>query len=255
MALTNLSFVSGLTALLIVVTSIGLGIYLILSYQKSKSSQTLALAATIFSVGWIWSSIAINFLLSTFGFTEFLPDLIYLLIFAWAPAVGLIGTTYLVTSLLKPSLLKPIGAIAIILCVIHLVLMYVLVPTDTFFSLDDVIKFDPLGTDELPDANADGLLRIFSLIAIIAILISGLFFLYTGLKTDISFVKARGLFMGIGFSAFAILITFDTITESLGNVFLIVILRLSIVFVLFILAVGITLPGFIFNRFGISKPS
>lgn len=255
MALSELSLVSGVTALLIVITSIAIALYLFLSYQKSKSNQTLALAATIFSIGWIWSSIAINFLLSSLlGSTDFLPDLIYLLIFAWAPAMGLLGTTYLVTSLLKPNLLRPIGVLAIILCIIHLVMMYVLVPASTFVKLEDVLTI-VYATGELPNANAVGFLQIFSFIAIITILISGLFFLYTGLKTDIPFVKARGLFMGIGFTAFSILITFDTVTESLENIFLLVILRLLIVFVLFILAIGITLPGFIFNRFGISKPS
>jgi hypothetical protein len=253
MALSELSLVSGVTALLIVITSIAVSLYLFISYQKSKSTQTLALAATIFSVGWIWSSIAINFLLSLLGSSDFLPDLIYLLIFAWAPAVGLLGTTYLVTSLLKPTMLKPIGVLAILLSILHLVTVYVLVPSSTFVKLENVLTI-VYANNELPNANAVGFLQIFSFVAIIAILISGLFFLYTGLKTDISFVKARGLFMGVGFSAFAILITFDTITESLENIFLLVILRLLIVFVLFILAVGITLPGFIFNRFGIAKP-
>lgn len=254
MALTDISFVSGLTALLIVVTSIAIGLYLFLSYQKSKSMQTLALAATIFSVGWVWSTLAVNFLLASFELdTLGEGDLMYVLIFSWAPAVGLLGTTYLVTSLLKPSLLKPIGFLAVLLSVLDLVVMYVLVPSGQIVTLNDVIKFSNVSSDNLPDASAAGFLQIFSLVAIVTILISGIFFLYTGIKTDIAFVKARGLFMGIGFSSFAVLIIFDTLL-ALDDIFLILVLRLLIVLVLFIMAIGITLPGFIFDRFGISKP-
>ena len=255
MALSDISFVSGLTALLIVLTSIGLGLYLIFSYLKSKSYQTLSLGLTIFSVGWVWSALAINFILASMDReTIGEGDLVYVLIFAWAPALGLLGTTYLVTTLLKPSLLKPVGILAIILALIHLIVMYILVPTDQIVTLSDVITFSTVGPNDLPDASATGFLRIFSVIAIGAIFISGLFFLYTGIFSTISFVKARGLLMGVGFSSFAVLIIFDTVL-ALDDVFLILILRLLIVLVLFIMAIGITLPGFIFGRFGISKPT
>ncbi|OLS24628.1 MAG: hypothetical protein HeimC3_19000 [Candidatus Heimdallarchaeota archaeon LC_3] len=254
MALSDISFVSGLTALLIVFTSIVLGIYLLSSYRKSKSYQTLSLGLTIFSVGWVWSSISMNFLLMIFDMDP-LPRIHYVMVFAWAPVVGLIGTTYLVTSLLKPSLVKPLGIIVIVLGAIEIFLMYVLVPFTEIINLQDVIQFaSGLPQEELPDASAKGFLQIFSAIAIISMLISGLFFLYTGLKTDISFVKARGIFMGLGFSLFSPLILFDTLLNP-DNVVFLLILRLLIITTLFIMAIGITLPGFIFNRFGISKPS
>jgi hypothetical protein len=248
--LSQVSFVSGITAALIVLTALSTGLYLVFSFRKTKSKQTLALAFTIIAMGWIWASIAINFILNQIN-SGYLDEITYILIFVWAPSIGLAGTLYIVVSILKQEIMKPIGIIILLVTTIYLLIMYVFLPFRTLIRPSDIIKFTSL-PNELPDASASGFLLYYSAISIFCIFLSGLIFFLTGLLSNIPLVKFRGVALGSGFLIFSFFVLFDTIF-TLTDVYVLFFVRLLVISSFFILTLGITSPEFILKRLHISK--
>ena len=253
LALTDFYLTSAVTAFLILLVSVILSIQLFFSYRKKKSKQTLTLAAIMISLGFVWVAICLNFILNMTGQSYVTKASDYALIIAWTPALGLVGISYLVFSFVKPELLRPVVSVALLITLLYLFLMYVGLPLGLIEAQDVLIVNWSGIAEELPDATGRGVLLIYSFLVIIMLIIAGLMFLFTGLRTEIPLVRTRGLLMGIGFTFFGILVPLDTIVDinifgRFAAVILLIVVRSFIVISLLLIYTGVTLPKALFPK-------
>lgn len=247
MTLSNIAFTSGVTSLMIVIIGWILGLYLLKRYLSSPDNNTLALAIILISVGSVWLSIAINFI---FALTNqpYLGNTAYILVIGWIPGVTGLTIAYVFTSIIKEEYLKIAMIIFGIIFIINMIIVYVLIAFDIAgFSWKDAINFTATPVTELPNASTVGYFLLLSVISIVIMLATSIFFILTALRTDIPLVKARAGLLGVGFLMIAILITFDSIID-ITDILQLVIVRILIVIGLFILAIAITLPKRIFKN-------
>lgn len=246
MTLTNLAFASGLSSLMIVIIGWLLGLYLVKRYLASPDNNTLALAVILISIGSVWLAIAINFILALLGMS-FLQPLPYILLIGWIPGVVGLAIGYVFISIIKEEYLKPTMIIFGLFFIVNAVINYVLIPFNYFnFSPETSITFDtPI--NDLPNATTAGLFRYLSIITIIIMLVTSIFFILTAVRTDIPLVKTRAGLLGIGFLMISILIAFDSVF-NLTDLLVLVAVRVLIVIGLFIMAMAITLPKRIFKN-------
>ena len=247
MSLSNIAFGSGLSSLVIVLIGWILGLYLLKRYFSSPDNNTLALAVILISVGSVWLAIAINFLLALLNMS-FLDSLPYLFLVGWIPGVVGLATGYVFISIVKEEYLKPVMIVFGLFFVINTLIIYLLIPLNYFgLKVDDALQFSNLQTGELPNASTLGYFRILSVISILIMLATAIFFIITALRTTIPLVKARAGLLGIGLFMVSVLITFDSVIE-ITDLLVLLTVRVVIVIALFILAMAITLPKRIFKN-------
>jgi len=246
MSLSALAFTSGVSSLMIVIIGWALGLYLFKRFLSSPDNNTLALAVIMVGVGSVWLAIAINFVLNLLGM-NYLDPLPYILILGWIPGVIVVAIGYVFISIVKEEYLKPAMIIFGLFFVINTLIIYVFIPFNQFgFKIDDAIVFTN-AANELPDASTIGFFRILSLVSIVIMLATSIFFIITSIRTDIPLVKTRAGLLGLGLLIVSILITFDSIINT-DSIYVLVFVRLAIVIGLFILVMGITLPKRIFKN-------
>ena len=245
MSLSNIAFASGLSSLMIVVIGWVLGLYLFKRYLSDKDNKnTLALAILLMSIGSVWLSISVNFILALMG-NEFLNELPYILIIGWIPGVVLISVGYMFISIVKEEYLKLVMFVTFAIFVINLIIVYGLILFG-YFPISDQISF-VTPVNGLPDASTTGFFQILTITSIIFMAITSIFFIYTSFKTTIPIVKTRARLLGVGLLLSSVTIIFDSVLPP-ENITLLLGIRLIIVFSLFILAMGITLPKRIFKN-------
>ena len=247
MGLTEIAFTSGITSLMIVVIGWILGLYLLKRYLSSPDKNTLALAVILISVGSVWLAIAINFI---FALTNqpYLGNTAYILVIGWIPGVTGLAIAFVFTSIMKEEYLTYAMIIFGLIFIINMLIVYGLIA----FNIDglswkDEISFTATPNTELPNASTVGYFLVLSVISIVIMLATSIFFIITSFRTDIPIVKARAGLIGIGLLIIAILITFDSVID-LTDIVSLVIVRILIVVGLFILAIAITLPKRIFKN-------
>ena len=245
--LSNAGLASGLSSLLIVIIAWILALYLLKRYFASPDNNTLALAIILISVGSVWLAISINFIFAL-GNMAYLEQLPYLLIVGWIPGVVGLATGYVFITIVKEEYTKPVMVIFGIFFVINTIISYILIPFNLLgFKFDDALTFSPSTSGDLPNASTSGYFSILSIISIIIILITSIFFLITAYRTNIPLVKARAGLLGIGLLLIAIFIPFDSFlpTEQIG---ILLIVRFGVVISLFVVSMAITLPKRIFKN-------
>lgn len=249
--LSTLSFTYGITGLFIVLSSIIIAIYLLYAYARSQdqSSLTLILAIQIFVMGSPWIGVSTNFLTAYAGH-EYIGDLNYLMLTSfWI--FGLPAALYVTVSLISPEKTKIIVALSIIISMIMFFVVYALIPAD-FIDVKSVFASTPAQSGGLPDAQYTGFLGLYLAFSIAVILLAGIMFIVTARRTQIPLVKARAIPIGSGFIVYAIFGFLDGVVD-INLELLVVIIRIGILISLVLLMIGVTIPGFIFNRFGIQK--
>ena len=247
MSLSNIAFGSGLSSLVIVLIGWILGLYLLKRYFSSPDNNTLALAVILISVGSVWLAIAINFLLALLNMS-FLDSLPYLFLVGWIPGVVGLATGYVFISIVKEEYLKPTMIIFGLFFVINTLVIYVLIPFNYLdLKVEDALQFSNQVSGELPNASTLGYFQALSVISIVIMLATAIFFIITAVRTTIPLVKARAGLLGIGLLMVSILITFDSIIE-INDLLVLLTVRVIIVVALFILAMAITLPKRIFKN-------
>ena len=251
MDLTTLSYTYGLTGLLIVISAILIAIYLLYAYVKSEeqSPLTLVLAIQVFIMGSPWFGVSTNFLTAYFGH-DYIGDRGYLLLASfWI--FGLPAALYVTVSLISPEKTKLILALSLVISMIMFFVVYILVPAD-IIEINTVFESTPAEPGGLPDAKFIGLLGLYLALTIAVLIVSGVMFIVTAYRTKISLVKARAIPIGLGFLIYSVFGLIDGIANmNLGIIVLIV--RIDILISLLLVMIGVTLPGFIFKRFGIEK--
>ncbi len=250
-SLSTLSYTYGLTGLLIVISAIIIAIYLLYAYVKSEdqSSLTLILAIQVFIMGSPWFGVSTNFLTAYLGH-DYVGDQSYMMLASfWI--FGLPAALYVTVSLVSPDRTKIILALSIIISMLMFFMVYVLVPAKVI-DITTIFQSSPAEPGGLPDAKFIGFLGLYLGLSIATILISGFLFMLTAYRTQISLVKARALPIGSGFIVYAIFGFLDGVV-NINLELLVVIVRLGIFFSLILVMLGVTIPGFIFNRFGIKK--
>ena len=245
--------IDGASGALIVFLSLITGLYLILAYRRSKSKQTLALGFFLGIVCFSWFGVTINFFLVLTG-NSVLPDMTYMLVIAWAIVFALVPLTYVIFSMLKTELVSYAVAISILIAIIYVLLMYVLVPFGVI-PLTDVFKvsYDP-NSQLLPDSTYIGLSQLFVSIIIVLGLISGIFFVVTGLRTNIKYVKVRSIIFGIGFIIYISMATIDGLVVG-PPLLVLLFVRIFLAIAVILNAIGITMPTFITKPLNIEKPT
>lgn len=250
MSLSNVAFASGFTSLLIVLIGWALGLYLIKRYLSARDNNTLSLAVILITVGSVWLAIAVNFIiaLSSSGNPVYLDPLPYLFLVGWIPGVVSLATGYVFMSIVKEEYLKVTLIILGIFCIVNLIAIYIFIPLNVpGFKIADTLTFSTYSATELPNATTSGLFSVFSILSIIIMLITSVFFIITAVRTTIPLVKARAGLLGIGLLLIALLISFDSII-NITDLLILVSVRVVIVIGLIILAMAITLPRRIFKN-------
>lgn len=243
MVLSDVAFASGLSSLMIVIIGWILGIYLLIRYKSNPDKNTLALAIVLISIGSVWLAVSVNFLLALSGL-NFLDDLTYVLLIGWIPGVTGVTLGYMFVSIVKEEYLKPTMVIFSILLVIDIIMMYILVPFG-IWEVSQVISFKNT-PDGIPDASVEGIYKIFSYVSIIVMIITSLFFILTAKRTDIRRVKRRAGLLGIGLLISTISLIFDSVAPT-EDLFILLTVRIVVVFGLIIMSMGITLPKMFFG--------
>ena len=245
--------IDGISGTLIVLLSVIIGIYLLVIYKKTKSKQTLALGLFLGIVSFSWFGVAANFFLVITG-NPVLPNMTYMLVIAWAIVFALVPLTYVIFSILKTELVPYAMAISILLALLYAFLMYILVPLGVI-PLNDVfqVTYNP-NSQLLPDSTYVGLSQLFVTIIIVLGLISGIFFIITGLRTKIAYVKVRGIIFGIGLTVYVAMAMIDGLVVG-PPLLLILAVRIILAIAVILNAVGITMPRFITKPLNIEKPS
>ncbi len=250
MSLSTVAFASGLSSLIIVLIGWILGLYLIKRYLSSPDNNTLALAVILISVGSVWLAIAVNFIIALLNPTSpaYLEPLPYLLLVGWIPGVVGLATGYVFISIIKEEYLKPTMVIFGLFFIINTIIIYVLIPLKfPGFKVDDALQFNAYTAKELPDASTLGYFSILSIISILIMLATSIFFIITAIRTDIPLVKTRAGLLGIGFLLIGLLISFDSVF-TITDLLILLTVRIVIVIGLIILAMAITLPRRIFKN-------
>ena len=129
--------------------------------------------------------------------------------------------------------------------------MYILVPAD-IIDITTVFESTPAEPGGLPDAKFIGLLGLYLALTIAILIVSGVMFMLTAYRTYIPLVKARAIPIGLGFLIYSLFGLIDGIA-SMNLEVIVLIVRIGILVSLLLVMMGVTLPGFIFKRFGIEK--
>ena len=178
----------------------------------------------------------------------FLKSLPYLLIVGWIPGVVSLATGYVFISIVKEEYLKPAMIILGLFLVVNIIISYIFIPFDLLgFKVDNALTIQPAIGGNLPNASTNGFFSLLSIVSIIIILLTAVFFLITAYNTNIQLVKARAGLLGIGLLFASFLIIFDSILP-IEQISLLIILRFGVVVCLFIMAMAITLPRRIFKN-------
>jgi hypothetical protein len=245
MTLSNLGFASGISSLMIVLIGWALGLYLVKRYLATPDKNTLALAVILISVGSVWLAISVNFLLTLLG-QPFLEETPYILLIGWIPGVVGIAIGYVFTSIVKEEYLKPAMIIFGLFFVINTTITYVFIPFSILnFTVQDAITFST-ATGQLPDATTSGFFRLLSIMTIVIMIATSIFFIITAVRTNIPLVKTRAGLLGVSLLLVALLITFDSIFPT-EDIFILVGLRFFVVIGLFIMSLAIILPKRIYR--------
>ena len=250
-SLSTLSYTYGITGLLIVIFSILIAIYLLYAFVKSEeqSSLTLILAIQVFIMGSPWFGVSTNFLTAYLGH-DYIGDQSYLMLASfWI--FGLPAALYVTVSLISPERTKIILALSIIISMLMFFVVYILVPAKVI-NVSTVFQSSPAEAGGLPDAKFIGFLGLYLGISIIVILVSGFLFMLTAYRTQLPLVKARAFPIGSGFIIYAIFGFLDGVV-NINLELVVVVVRLGILASLILVMLGVTIPGFVFNRFGIKK--
>ena len=250
MSLSTVAFGSGLSSLLIVLIGWILGLYMLKRYFSSPDNNTLALAVILISVGSVWSAITVNFFiaLTSSSTPVYLDQIPYLMLVGWIPGVVGLATGYVFISIVKEEYLKPTLFIFGLFFIINTVIIYVFIPFNLFgFKVDDALQFSAQMAGELPDASTKGYFLILSVISILIMLATSIFFILTAIRTNIPLVKTRAGLLGVGLLLIGLLMPFDSVIET-NDLLILLTVRILIVISLFILAMAITLPKRIFKN-------
>lgn len=250
MSLSTVAFASGLSSLMIVLIGWILGLYLIKRYFSSPDNNTLALAVILISVGSVWLAIAVNFIIALLNPSSpsYLESLPYLLLVGWIPGVVGLATGYVFISIVKEEYLKPTMIVFGLFFAVNTIIIYVLIPFKVSgFKIEDALKFNPYTVSELPDASTLGYFSILSVISILIMLATSIFFIITAVRTNIPLVKTRAGLLGVGLLLIGLLISFDSVL-TITDLLILLTVRIVIVIGLIILAMAITLPRRIFKN-------
>jgi len=253
MELSSLSLMNGITGISIVIASFLIAGYLLIVYTKSKdsSSLTLVLAMMVFIMGSPWMGISTNFLTAYFD-RPYIGDIGYILLASfWI--FGLPPALYVTTSLINPDKTKMYLSISLIMAMIMFIFVYILVPSG-LISISSVFESTPAEPGGLPDAKYKGIIALYLVLTIVVLFISGIMFMITAYRTNIPLVKGRAIPIGIGMLTYSLFGLIDGIA-SIDLELVLLLVRFGILISMFLLMLGVTLPGFIFKRFGIERPS
>lgn len=247
--LNDFAVIGGLTSLLIVFTTLIIVIYLLYAYFQQRKTLTLVLAFMIFAMGASWFGVTSNFILVSLDQVAFvgIPYMMLASFWIWGSPTA----TYVATSFIKPEWTKILTGFFVLLALIFFTLIYILVPLN-IVPLDSVFSSTPAGSGGLPDAEFKGIIRLYLVVCIGTIVVCGIFFIFTAFKTEIPVVKARGILLGSGSILFGLAGFLDGGVDITSEPVL-VIVRLLLITALISIFLSVTLPGFIFKRWGIDK--
>lgn len=249
MSLSTFGLISGITCTLIVFTAAVIGLILLKAYSRSHSSQTLGLSLFILFMGSPWLGSAINFILAVVG-ASFLDDVPYVMLTSfWV--FGSLAAIQVTSTILLPSWEKRLVISFGVISVVQAFAIFILVP----LGVIDVNKVYDLNktAGNLPEGSYAGVFIGLVGITVITVIICGIFFIVNALMTEIPLIKARSTPLGIGMIIYALFAVIDG-AFSIKSEPLLIYIRFMVLLSLLLIYVGITLPSFIFARWGIEKP-
>jgi len=251
MALDNISFASGITACLIVTTAFLICLYLLYMVWKQRKGQTIGLTVMVFSMGAPWIGASVNFLLYMLTETTMDERAYMMLASFWIWAAP--SAAYVTASFLKPEWKKGLTLFFLATTLVFFGIIYILMPLN-IVPIETIFTGSPTANSPLPDANFLGITKLYLVMCIGTILVCGSLFLFTAYRSEIPLAKARGYLIGSGSIMFALTGFIDGGIE-LTAIEQIVIVRILLTIALILVFLGITVPKFIFGRWGIERPS
>lgn len=251
--LNELGFVNGVTGLLVVVVGIILGLYLVSAYRKRRSPQILGFALFILFSCFSWSAVTVNFLIAISENGTYLETSVYMYLVAWAAGLSILPISYVALSLLKEDMLKVGMILSGLLSALFIVVIYFLVPAG-ILEITEVFNVPVPPTGALPDSSYQGIARIIVAILIIIVLLLGLSFLNIAIRTNINYVRFRGIFIGLGIILYSLMALIDGSADNPGTSILLIV-RISLLLSMFLNTIGIIMPRFITRTFNAEKPT
>jgi hypothetical protein len=247
MALDTISFISGITGLLIVTVGYLLAVYSFSLYLKSKSNQTLALTVTLLGTCSVWLGVAVNFLLYLIqGESSFLGVKEYFILISWPIGILIPVTMYMTTSFIYEQYQKIAVIISAIIGGGWIFLSLILIPLNVI-SLDSSLFIVEYSAGTLPDSSFKGITLILTLLGLIIIAISGGLFVTTARSSEDRVAKLRGFYLGFGYLLFSFSSLGDAISESLANEYILIVIRFLVVLSFVLVSIAVIKPNRIFR--------
>lgn len=248
MTLNSMSFISGISGLMIVSVGYLLAFYTAYLFMKSKSYQTLALTLTLFCTSSVWLGVTTNFLLYMVTGSEsgFLTNMQYFLLISWPIGLLIPVTMFLTTSFIGEQYQKIAVGISVIVGFLWLIIAYVLVPFG-YIELNLLFTVADYQTGTLPDSSFIGLTLLLTLLGLIIMAISGILFLATGRSSQERIAKLRGFYLGSGYLLFSITSLGDAMSDALGSEIFIIIVRILVILSFVLVSIAILKPNKIFK--------
>lgn len=247
MSLDSISFMSGLSGLLIVLVGYLLAFYTFYLFSKSKSYQTLALALTLLCTSSVWLGVTSNFVLyiMTNSESSFLTEKSYFFLISWPLGILIPVTVFLTTSFIGQKYQKIVVGISVLIGLIWIVIAYILVPIK-FMALSSlfVVQYNK---GSLPDSSFIGITLLLTLLGLITMAVSGALFLATGRSSLDRVAKLRGLYLGSGYILFALASLGDAMSDVVSSEYFIIVVRLLVIVSFILISIAILKPKRIFE--------
>lgn len=246
MQLSELDLLNGITATIIFIVSIAIGVLILVAYRKDPSNEKLFTIGAILGMGLCWLGVVGSFV-SILLTGNPLDYVLHLWLQGWAPLIAGVFWTYLTFTIIKPEWKIRATTIMIIFLIIDLFIVFIalpLAPTQVQGGLtlvEGIASYD-ISKGGLPDTSYKGLLLILVLTVILEaiFLVAPSFIWFAGIKADDITVNAKGRLVGVGVFFFGVFSVVDALLEPTATILLVS--RLSIAFSLILVFLGFALP-------------
>ena len=235
-----LIYISGLTALSVVIIGYIFFTHLLLKYKDSKQNNILFIALLLFGMatGWLAASIEFIYYLTT-GMHLHYTTMVF--IYAWAPGLGLISWNYVFMDTLFPKYKVHMTVIYSILYAIILIGVYVFPEINTGGQMPI-----PVFEDFLTDSEYTGFSQIIGLVFIVTFIATGLTFVYYGFKAEEKELKVKESTVGFGIVLLATMAVMDGLI--LPTPIMLPIIRSLVILSFIMIWMGFIMPDFLKKR-------
>jgi hypothetical protein len=237
---SSIDLIAGLFTLSPLVIGYSMAIITLKRYLETRNSLLLVTTILFIGIPSPWLGVSTVFLLQLFG-QEVISNTVYVFIYAWSiPVIG-ISWNYSAATLLKfeEKIKWSIMSIISILCLIFLYSIYII----------NEFTVNPVPNSIFYDSTFTGLARIATLIIIATVLLLvAPVFLWASIKTKDPLVKFKSRCIGFGAIIFVLAAGVDGNVE-IGDITVVITIRLMIVIALILLYLGYNTPQRIRNKF------